>query len=217
MSSPGFSQQSLQFERDHQRTQNLLSRYMEIRQTSGDAEVMYPDIAAHLQVCRVCRGLYDDLSAVESEPQDDQVSLRSMVLNQLAYDPPLPAIPQTPVDMLSREEIVLRVGHVISEAEDDDPAAGHLLFYDTLLVGKLNLVALFTLHRSDNPGLFRIEGVITPEQPAVRYKAVLWQGKSTLEAHAEGGHLTFDAVSIAPETAQLFVTLAVHTRWQSGR
>ena len=192
----------------------MLGRYVEIQQLSGDAETMYPDIAAHLEVCPVCNGLHADLAASADEPDRERFASRLVALDQLVSDLPITAIPQTPVDMLSREEIVLRVSHVRSAAGNDDPAAGYLLFYDTLHVGKLNLVAIFTLHRSDHPGLYRVEGVISPEQPALRYKAVLWQETGPLEAHIEGTRLIFDDVSIGPETNRLIVTLAVHSRWR---
>lgn len=191
-----------------------MSRYVEIQQASGDAEAMYPDIAAHLAECPVCHGLHADLLAVVTEPQDILSGPDSTALSQLAAAPPPAAIPQTPVDMLSREEITLRISHVLEAVGQDEPAAGFLLFYDTLHVSQLNLVAIFTLHRSDRPGLYRIEGVISPEQPAVRYKAVLWQDGSPHDAHIDGARLTFDSIALGPQTGHLTVTLAVHSRWR---
>lgn len=211
MSAPGSRQQSSQLQNIHERTQDLLSRYVEIEQTSGNAAAMYPDIAIHLEECRLCRGLHADLSAA---PDLAAVwpALNPQV-RELHRGDYLPAVPQTPVDMLSREEIILRVGQALAAMEESEPAAGHLLFYDALHVNKLNLMATFTLHHSDHPGLYRIEGVVSPEQPAVRYKAVLWHESGPREARVEGACLTFDQVSIDPETSRMVVTLAVHSRW----
>ena len=212
MSAPGSGHRSSQLQNIHERTQDLLSRYVEIQQTSGNAAAMYPDIAAHLEECRLCCELYADLSvAVETEARQSVADLRALGHPASRY---LAAVPQTPVDMLSREEIILRVGHVLPAMEEPEPAAGYLLFYDALHVGKLNLVAIFTLHRSDQPGLYRIEGAVSPEQPAVRYKAILWHEAGALEASVEGSHLVFDRVSIGPETSRLVMTLAVHSRWR---
>jgi len=212
MSAPGSGQQSGQLQNIHERTQDLLSRYVEVQQASGDAAGMYPDIAAHLQDCQLCRELYADLASTV-EPVGGQLIVGSQTRADVTGRR-LPSVPQTPVDMLSREEIILRVGHALTAMEQAEPAAGCLLFYDTLHVGKLNLVATFTLHRCDQAGLYRIEGMISPEQPAVRYKAVLWHMSGAREARIDGSHLMFDEISIDPETSRMIVTLAIHSRWR---
>lgn len=217
----GSGQQALQHQLDHEKAQEVMGRYVEIEQTSGGAETMYPDVAAHLGTCSVCRALHDDLAVSPAAPDSDRPALNSVAIEALAGSSQRSPITQTPLDMLSREEIILRVGHVLaapgqSAVDLEIPAAGYLLFYDTLRVGKLDLVVMFTLHHGDRPGLYRIEGVISPEQPAVRYKAVLWHSARPLEARVEGSDLVFEDVPLGPETGQVVVTLAVHARWRAG-
>jgi hypothetical protein len=215
---PDSRYQSLQYQLDHEKTQELLSRYVEIQQAYGGAETRYPDVAAHLEVCPVCRALREDLVAPAAAPDNSQPSSHSVVMETIAGGPPARSpIAQTPLDILSREEVVLRVRHVLDAEGNSRPAAGYLLFYDTLTVGKLDLVMMFTLHHSEQPGLYCIRGIISPEQPAVRYKAVLWHSAGPVDAQVEGDRLSFDHLSLGPDTGQLAVTLAVHARWRAGQ
>jgi hypothetical protein len=218
----GSEQGSLEYQRDHEKAQELLSRFVEIERTSGNAASMYPDIAAHLAVCSICYSLYEDLQSPSGDPAGQPFS-QSAAIEGLegsahAHGP----IPQTPLDLLSRAEIILRVRHILAGLGDENaagfeiPAAGYLLFYDTLRVGKADLVVMFTLHSGSTPGLYRIEGVITPEQPDVRYKALL-RHASWQEAVVDGNHLLFDEVPLGTESDHMVVTLGVHTRWKPGR
>jgi hypothetical protein len=221
MMQHGLEQGALQFQRDHEKAQELLGRFVEIELTSGSAASMYPDIAAHLTICESCRSLREDLEAPSGTSGS---ASRSLAMETLAGSSQTHApIPQTPLDLLSRKEIILRVRHILSAPGSDEnaagteiPAAGYLLFYDTLRVGKADLVVMFTLYAGSVPGLYRIEGVVSPDQPEVRYKALM-RHSAYQEAQVDGSHLIFDDIPLGPESEHLIVTLGIHTRWQPAR
>ena len=218
------------FQLDHQKTQELLARYVEIQQTAGRAELMYPDVAAHLVLCETCRSLFEDLNTPLAGPRDSSPSSRGVIMSQLAAGPlGREAAAQPPLDLIFREEIILRLERALSApgaspwrngelaGRPEAPAAGFLLFYDTLSVGKLDLVVIFTLHPGSEPGCCRIEGIVSPEQPALRLKARLAYPTGDLDAEVEANRLSFGSIPFEPVVSRVTVTLEGYSRWRPGR
>ncbi len=218
------------FQLDHQKTQELLARYVEIQQTAGRADLMYPDVAAHLEVCENCRSLFEDLNMPPAGAGIGSPESRSIVMSQLASGlPDRDAVAQPPLNLVFREEVILRLEHALSalggSAERDGkpdnrpavPAAGYLLFYDTVSVGKQDLVVIFTLHPGGGPGRGRIEGIVSPEQPALRLKARLAHPDGILDAEVEANRLSFEGIPLEPAVSRVVVTLEGYTRWRPGR
>jgi hypothetical protein len=218
------------FQHDHQKTQELLARFVEIQQTAGGAELMYPDVAAHLSLCETCRSLFEDLTTPLASSDDSPPLSRSVVMSYLAGGPPAHELAaQPPLDLVFRQEIILRLEHALPAVEAsaerngepggdvETPATGYLLFYDTLSIGKLDLVMIFTLHGGSRAGFYRIEGVISPEQPSLRLKARLAYSTGALEADVEANRLLFGEVPLDPGVSSVTVTLEGLSRWRARR
>lgn len=218
------------FQQDHQKTQELLARYVEIQQTVGGAEMMYPDVASHLALCENCQSLFEDLTTPLTGSNDNLLLTRSMVMSYLANGPSAHEVAaQPPLDLVFRQEIILRLERALPAVEAsserngeaagdaEPPGAGHLLFYDTLSVGKLDLVVIFTLHGGSQAGCFRIEGVVSPEQPSLRLKAQMTHPSGVLEAEVEVNRMLFREVSLDPAVSSVMVILEGHSRWRPRR
>lgn len=205
---------SLKFLIDHEKTQELIGRYVEILHSEGNAEAMYPDVADHLSVCRDCRSMFDDLSASLSAQDDSETSLRQSILDRFAgIVPSRSPINETPLTLAFREDVLLRIAHALPEVEF--PPSGLLLFYDTLAVENLEVMALFTLHREEQPGYYHVEGIIYPEQAPFRFRASLEYPSGKTEARIEDNHLVFDPVPLDVDAGHLTVALEGYTRWQA--
>jgi hypothetical protein len=53
----------------HWLTQELLARYSELERAHIDASEIYPNVAAHLQQCDICKAVLEDLLAATSEDE----------------------------------------------------------------------------------------------------------------------------------------------------
>jgi hypothetical protein len=217
----------VQFRYEHHQTQELLGRYAEIEILRGGAALTYPEVAAHLERCELCRSQLADLKSFLNEHPHGAQSSRAAALRGLASGSQGRAAPSVPpLDLLFSVNFILPIDQVlasaIGHADPYDRSAasaaidfkGVLLYYDMLRIGKIALVVLFTLFRDQASGRFRIEGIITPDQAPFHYKAQLKLAHQSHAAEVRANRLEFHHLALSPDVKEATVLLEGFARWR---
>lgn len=194
----------------HRKTQDLLSRYADLKRAGRDAEGMYPDVAQHLLECESCRALLADIL----EPDDDfepghtlDDRHRSQLMDLLKQPDDEASVSVRPGSQMEAFRAHIRMPLVSPpergmRAGDRAPQSiqhGKLLFADHVMIGdkKFGVKLDLDAPQPGEEGTYRVTGLIYPiqgELPA-EIHAQLDSGRDVYYATVQAdGRLCFENV-----------------------
>lgn len=194
---------------DHWQSEELLARYVELLMAGQDAASTYPDVAAHLRQCPICR---DTLSDLLSQPRhsDD-------LPDQIAPSA-IPAVEEAA--SRHRDRLKLNWSHQFSFSLFAPLDAGvmrsaersyqqgetQLLYYGNVEIQGQKYLAMFTFEQATAKS-GRIIGEIAGVDPvpAMAVDLDLPSCISTTTAH--NGKIIFDNIPVMPEAVSASITI----------
>jgi hypothetical protein len=207
-------------ETQHQQAGELLARYAYIVQTGGDAAIMYPDVAHHLEQCPTCRAILEDmLSASDADIPHNTVTANELLFIRrpnFAKHMARPGSTDTSfslrialplADGLFGESLSAHFASQTVRSLDAMQPSGRLLFYDSVPMGKQQVQIMLTLHRGSTAGQYVIVGELAAEDLPPALKVTIQIGSETYQADVVDGKVVFENVLFDEEVKHIMIIL----------
>ena len=187
-------------DREHWLFRDLLARYAELKQSNRDADAMYPQVAAHLEVCARCRELLADILRPDPGLPETSHKLTTSDLSFLRQYETLPSFRahiSIPLDM-SRGILPTRARGPELAGQGFGPIqpGGRLLLWDVMKLEDTDVRVMVTLKGSDSPGQYRIAGQLVSAKSLPAIGVRLYVGYETYYGKVQSGRFSFDPVSL---------------------
>ena len=198
-------------DREHWLFRDLLARYAELKQSNRDADAMYPQVAAHLEVCARCRELLADILRPDPGLPETSHKLTTSDLSFLRQYETLPSLQITPGSICAsfRAHISIPLdmsrGILPTRARGPELAGqgfgpiqpgGRLLLWDVMKLEDTDVRVMVTLKGSDSPGQYRIAGQLVSAKSLPAIGVRLYVGYETYYGKVQSGRFSFDPVSL---------------------
>lgn len=200
----------------HWLTQELLARYSELLRAHIDASQIYPNVAAHLEQCEICRVVLEDLMAIgpegESSDREDS-SLQQAALSEHENSrQDIQASPSQTRLVVSLAEALdfQQAGISFWNARRPTPArsGGRLLFYDAIPLGPQQIVAKFTLYLTETPGRYLLAGELSGSDLSPMLSAYLYvDGEICYNTDVREGKLDFEDIPLDESVERIEIVL----------
>jgi len=204
-------QQRMRSSQEHWRALELLTRYAELLAGGQDAARLYPEVAAHLKQCTLCRCALLDLLAMSE--QESAAAAQAPIHAPWFIESEHETGKSTrPGSTLGAFNVLINAPLRFMEPSTGTPRGidaagvdGRLLLMDAISIGDATFHVMLTLH--EQAGVFNVQGIIAGATRLENANARLFLGDRTYFSVVDNDRLLFENVTIEPDDPRIALEL----------